>query len=133
MQQFLRTSAGLSAATVTRLTNQWQDEARALEQRDLSTADYVYVWTDGVHLNVRLEQEKLCLLVIVGARIDGRKELVAFAKGYRESAGSWADLLRDCARRGMRTPVLAVGNGALGFWNALREVPRDAGAALLAS
>jgi transposase-like protein len=122
LQQFLGTSAGLSAATVTRLTAQWQDEARAFADRDLSGLDYVYLWADGVHLNVRLAEEKLCLLVIVGVRVDGRKELVSLAEGYRESAGSWADLLRDCARRGMRAPILAVGDGALGFWNALREV-----------
>jgi putative transposase len=122
LEQFLGTSAGLSAATVTRLTVQWQDEARAFGDRDLSGLDYVYVWADGVHLNVRLDEAKLCLLVMIGVRVDGRKELVALAEGYRESAGSWADLLRDCARRGMRAPVLAVGDGALGFWAALREV-----------
>jgi transposase-like protein len=122
LQQFLGTSSGLSAATVTRLTGQWQDEARAFGDRDLSGVDYVYVWADGVHLNVRLDEAKLCLLVIVGVRVDGRKELIALAEGYRESTGSWADLLRDCARRGMRAPVLAVGDGALGFWSALREV-----------
>jgi transposase-like protein len=122
LEQFLGTSSGLSAATITRLTVQWQDEARAFSGRDLSTADYVYAWADGVHLNVRLDEEKLCLLVIVGVRVDGRKELIALAEGYRESAGSWADLLRDCKRRGMRAPVMAVGDGALGFWNALREV-----------
>ncbi|WP_406036440.1 IS256 family transposase [Micromonospora sp. NBC_00898] len=122
LEQFLGTSSGLSAATITRLTGQWQDESRAFADRDLSSADYVYVWADGVHLNVRLDEAKLCLLVIVGVRVDGRKELVALAEGYRESAGSWADLLRDCKRRGMRAPILAVGDGALGFWNALREV-----------
>jgi transposase-like protein len=74
---------------------------------------------------VRLEQDKLCLLVIVGVRADGSRELVALADGYRESTGSWADLLRDCARRGMRAPVLAVGDGALGFWAALREMFPD--------
>jgi putative transposase len=125
LQQFLGTSSGLSAATVTRLTTQWQDEARAFADRDLSTVDYVYVWADGVHLNVRLDEAKLCLLVMVGVRVDGRKELIALTEGYRESAGSWADLLRDCKRRGMRAPVLAVGDGALGFWNALREVFPD--------
>jgi transposase-like protein len=125
LQQFLGTSSGLSAATVTRLTAQWQDEARAFADRDLSTVDYVYVWADGVHLNVRLDEAKLCLLVMVGVRVDGRKELVALAEGYRESTGSWADLLRDCRRRGMRAPVLAVGDGALGFWTALREVFPD--------
>lgn len=84
--------------------------------------DYVCLWADGIHVNIRLEEHKLCLLVLIGVRADGRKELVALADGYRESAESWADLLRDCARRGMRAPVLAVGDGALGFWNALREV-----------
>jgi putative transposase len=123
--QFLGSDAGLSAATITRLTVQWQDEAKAFNDRDLSTVDYVYLWADGVHLNVRLDEEKLCLLVMVGVRVDGTKELVALAEGYRESAGSWADLLRDCARRGMRAPVLAVGDGALGFWSALREVFPD--------
>ena len=84
--------------------------------------DYVYLWADGIHVNIRLEEHKLCLLVMIGVRADGRKELIALADGYRESAESWADLLRDCARRGMRAPVLAVGDGALGFWNGLREV-----------
>jgi transposase-like protein len=84
--------------------------------------DYVYVWADGIHVNIRLEVAKLCLLVIVGVRADGRKELVGLADGYRESEGSWADLLRDAKRRGMRAPMLAAGDGALGFWAALREV-----------
>ncbi|MEU2639824.1 transposase, partial [Micromonospora fulviviridis] len=122
LQQFLGTSSGLSAPVITRLTAQWQDEARAFNGRNLSGADYVYLWADGVHLNVRLDETKLCLLVMVGVRVDGRKELVALAEGYRESTESWADLLRDCKRRGMRAPILAVGDGALGFWNALREV-----------
>jgi transposase-like protein len=125
LEGFLGTGSGLSAATVTRMTVQWQDEAKAFNDRDLSTVDYVYVWADGVHLNVRLDEAKLCLLVIVGVRVDGTKELVALAEGYRESTGSWADLLRGCARRGMRAPVLAVGDGALGFWAALREVFPD--------
>jgi transposase-like protein len=122
LEQFLGTGAGLSASSITRLTTQWQDEARAFAARDLSEADYVYLWVDGIHLKVRLEQEKLCLLVMIGVRADGRKELVALSDGYRESTESWADLLRDCRRRGMRAPVLAVGDGALGFWRALREV-----------
>jgi transposase-like protein len=125
LEGFLGTGSGLSGAVVTRLTAQWRDEAKAFGQRDLSTVDYVYVWADGVHLNVRLDEEKLCLLVMIGVRVDGTKELVALTEGYRESAGSWADLLRDCARRGMRAPVLAVGDGALGFWAALREVFPD--------
>lgn len=122
LEQFLGSGAGLSPASITRLTSQWQDEAKAFAQRDLSQVDYVYLWVDGIHAKVRLEQEKLCLLVMLGVRADGRKELVALADGYRESTESWADLLRDCRRRGMRAPVLAIGDGALGFWKALREV-----------
>jgi len=122
LEQFLGSGAGLSATTITRLTAQWQDEAAAFARRDLSGTDYVYLWVDGIHLKVRLEQTKLCLLVMIGVRADGRKELVAVADGYRESTESWADLLRDCRRRGMTAPVLAVGDGALGFWKAVREV-----------
>jgi transposase-like protein len=120
--QFLGSTAGLSASTVTRLTETWKTEQQAFSRRDLSGVDYVYLWADGIHVNIRLEEHKLCLLVLIGVRADGRKELVALADGYRESAESWADLLRDCARRGMRAPVLAVGDGALGFWGGLREV-----------
>ncbi len=122
LEQFLGSGAGLSATTITRLTSQWQDEAKAFQVRDLSDTDYVYLWVDGIHLKVRLEQEKLCLLVMIGVRADGCKELVALADGYRESTESWADLLRSCRRRGMAAPVLAVGDGALGFWKAVREV-----------
>ena len=122
LEQFLGSGAGLSATTITRLTAQWQDEARTFAARDLSGTDYVYLWVDGIHLKVRLDQEKLCLLVMLGVRADGRKELVAITDGYRESTESWADLLRDCKRRGMTAPVLAVGDGALGFWKAVREV-----------
>ena len=120
--QFLGSDRGLSAPVITKLTQTWQAEQRAFAQRDLSGVDYVYLWADGIHVNVRLEEHKLCLLVMIGVRADGRKELVALADGYRESVESWADLLRDCARRGMRAPVLAIGDGALGFWAALREV-----------
>ena len=120
--QFLGSSAGLSSSVITKLTETWRAEQRAFAARDLSDVDYVYLWADGVHVNIRLEEHKLCLLVLIGVRADGRKELVALADGYRESTESWADLLRDCARRGMRAPVLAVGDGALGFWGALREV-----------
>jgi transposase-like protein len=120
--QFLGSDAGLSAPVITRLTDTWKAEQRAFAQRDLSEVDYVYLWCDGIHVNIRLEEHKLCLLVMIGVRADGRKELVALTEGYRESTESWADLLRDAARRGMRAPVLAVGDGALGFWGALREV-----------
>lgn len=120
--QFLGSAKGLSAPVITKLTEQWKAEQRAFAERDLSGVDYVYLWADGIHVNIRLEEHKLCLLVMIGVRADGRKELVALADGYRESTESWADLLRDCARRGMVAPVLAVGDGALGFWGALREV-----------
>ena len=122
LEQFLGSGQGLSAATVTRLTGQWQDEAKVFAARDLSQVDFVYLWVDGIHLKVRLEQEKLCLLVMIGVRADGKKELVALTDGYRESTESWAGLLRDVKRRGMRAPVLAMGDGALGFWAALRDV-----------
>jgi putative transposase len=122
LEQFLGSDQGLSAATITRLTAQWQDEARAFNTRSLAGSDYVYIWVDGIHLKVRLEQDKVCLLVIIGVRADGRKELVALADGFRESTESWADLLRDAKRRGMTAPVLAVGDGALGFWKAVRDV-----------
>ena len=122
LEQFLGSGAGLSAATITRLTMQWQEEAAAFNKRSLKDSDYVYVWVDGIHLKVRLEQDKVCLLVILGVRADGTKELVALADGFRESSESWADLLRGCKRRGMRAPVLAVGDGALGFWKAVRDV-----------
>ncbi|MBN6050729.1 IS256 family transposase [Nonomuraea sp. RK-328] len=120
--QFLGSSSGLSASVITRLTEQWKGEQRAFAGRDLSGVDYVYLWVDGIHVNIRLEEHKLCLLVMIGVRADGRKELVALMDGYRESSESWADLLRDAKRRGMRAPVLAIGDGALGFWSALRDV-----------
>jgi transposase-like protein len=122
LEQFLGSSAGLSAKTITRMSEQWRDEAAAFAKRDLSDVDYVYCWVDGIHLKVRLEQDKVCLLVMIGVRADGRKELIALADGFRESSESWADLLRGCRRRGMRAPVLAMGDGALGFWKALRDV-----------
>lgn len=122
LEQFLGSSAGLSPATVTRLTTQWQADHQAFSERDLSATDYVHVWADGIHLRIRLEEAKAAVLVVMGVRADGTKELIAMTDGYRESAESWAGLLRDCQRRGMRAPVLAVGDGALGFWNALNEV-----------
>ena len=122
LEEFLGTSHGLSAATITRLTRDWQDEAAAFNQRSLADADYVYVWVDGIHLKVRLAQDKVCLLVMIGVRADGTKELIALDDGHRESTESWADLLRSAKRRGMAAPVLAVGDGALGFWATVREV-----------
>jgi putative transposase len=125
LEQFLGSAAGLSAATITRLTAQWQDDAERFTKRSLKDTDYVYVWVDGIHLKVRLEQDKVCLLVMIGVCADGHKELVALADGFRESTESWAGLLRSCRRRGMRAPVFAVGDGALGFWKAVREVFPD--------
>ncbi len=122
LEQFCGSAAGLSAATITRLTSQWQDEANAFGNRSLADVDYVYVWVDGIHLKVRLDQDKICLLVMIGVRADGHKELIALSDGFRESSESWADLLRHCKRRGMRAPVLAVGDGALGLWKAVRDV-----------
>lgn len=122
LEGFFGATAGLSASVITRLTTQWQAEQRAFAERSLADRDYVYVWADGVHFNVRLEEDRLCALVLVGVRGDGTKELVAIIDGYRESTESWADLLRDLKRRGMRAPMLAVGDGALGLWAALREV-----------
>ncbi len=122
LTQFLGTSHGLSAATITRLTKDWQDEATTFNKRSLAGTDYVYCWVDGIHLKVRLEQDKVCLLVMIGVRADGTRELIALDDGHRESTESWLDLLRGCKRRGMAAPVLAVGDGALGFWSAVREV-----------
>jgi transposase-like protein len=107
---------------VTRLTKQWQDDHAAFQQSDLAESDYVYVWADGVHPKVRLGQAHSCVLVLMGVRLDGTKELIALADGLRESAESWADLLRDCRRRGMRDPELVVGDGAMGLWKGLAEV-----------
>lgn len=122
LKQFLGSAAGLSPTTVTRLTKQWQDDHTAFQQRGLADSDYVYVWADGVHPKVRLGQAHSCVLALMGVRLDGTKELIALAEGLRESAESWADLLRDCRRRGMRDPELVVGDGAMGLWKALAEV-----------
>jgi putative transposase len=122
LEAFFGSAAGLSAAAVGRLLASWQADYQAFCQRDLSDRDYVYVWADGIHFRVRLEQARLCCLVIVGVRADGTKELVAVADGERESTDSWAELLRDLRRRGMRAPVVAVGDGALGLWAALGDV-----------
>jgi transposase-like protein len=115
-------AAGLSSTNIARLTNEWDTEYRAFKRRRMEDRDYVYVWVDGVHFNIRLEDDRLCTLVIIGVRPDGTKELVAVEDGYRESTDSWATVLRDLAARGMRAPVVAVGDGALGFWAAVREV-----------
>jgi putative transposase len=122
LERFFGSAAGLSSSVITGLTKQWQAERDAFMRRNLSSVDYVYVWVDGIHFNIRLEEERPYNLVVVAVRADGTKELVAIGDGYRESRDSWADLLRDLRSRGMRAPVLAVGDGALGFWAALRHV-----------
>ncbi len=115
-------AAGLSATNIARLTAVWEAEYRQFRQRDLADRDYVYVWVDGIHFNIRLEDDRLCTLVVIGARPDGTKELVALEDGYRESTESWAEVLHDLQRRGLRAPAVAVGDGALGFWAAVRDV-----------
>lgn len=114
---------GLSAATVTRLKTVWAEEYGAWSKRSLSGKHYVYVWADGVHFNIRLEEDRQCILVLMGATADGKKELIALGDGFRESEQSWKALLLDCVARGLTiAPSLAVGDGALGFWKALRQV-----------
>jgi len=122
LEGFFGSGAGLSASVIDRLSTTWQADHREFMARDLSRSDYVYVWADGIHTKVRLEEDRLCCLVIVGVLPDGTKELVALQDGYRESKESWGAVLRDLRHRGMRAPVLAVGDGALGFWGALRDV-----------
>jgi transposase-like protein len=115
-------AAGLSATNIARLTGVWEQEYKEFRRRSLADRDYVYVWADGIHFNVRLEDDRLCTLVLIGVRPDGAKELVAVEDGYRESTESWKELLRDLKRRGMQAPVVAIGDGALGFWAAVRSV-----------
>ena len=129
--QFLGSAKGLSASTITKLTETWKAEQQAFAERDLSGVDFVYLWADGIHVNVRLGEERLCLLVMIGVRADGRKELVALTGGYREAAESWADLLRDCRRRGRRARCWPPGTGRSGSGRAARGVPADPRAALL--
>jgi putative transposase len=114
---------GLSANTVTRLKAAWEEEHRAWSKRSLKDKHYVYVWADGVHFNIRLEEGRQCILVLMGATADGKKELIAIADGFRESEQSWKELLLDCEARGLEVePHLAIGDGALGFWKAMRQV-----------
>ena len=116
-------AAGLSASAIGRLKDGWLDEYAAWQKRDLSARRYVYVWADGIHLEARLEDEKQCILVIIGATSEGRKELVGFTDGARESAHDWRELLLDLKRRGLDAqPELMIADGALGFWKAASEV-----------
>jgi putative transposase len=113
---------GLSATTITRLKATWADEYEAWAKRSLQGKHYVYVWADGVHFNIRLEEDRQCILVLMGATAEGHKELIAVADGYRESEQSWKELLLDVKARGLEIdPSLAIGDGALGFWKAVRQ------------
>jgi putative transposase len=113
----------LSPAIVTRLTATWADEYTRWQARDLSARRYVYVWADGVYLQARMDEQAECMLVLIGTTPEGRKELVGFQVGVRDSAQSWRELLVDVKQRGLSVaPTLAVGDGALGFWKALDEV-----------
>src|SRR4051794_23159438 len=114
---------GLSATTITRLKATWEGEFAAWSKRSLAGKHYVYVWADGVHFNIRLEGGRQCILVLMGATAEGKKELIAIADGYRESEQSWRELLLDVKARGLEVePSLAIGDGALGFWKAMRQV-----------
>ena len=116
-------AAGLSATNVIRLKAQWEQDYEEWSQRDLKGKQYVYMWVDGIHVNVRLDEEASCILAIMGADAKGKKELLAVSDGYRESKVSWREMLLDLKRRGIQEgPKLAIGDGALGFWAALREV-----------
>ena len=113
---------GLSATTISRLKQDWEQDYRDWNQRDLSKKRYVYIWADGVYSNVRLD-DRLCLLVIIGSDETGRKELLALSDGYRESAASWEEVLTDLKQRGLKiAPKLAIGDGALGFWKAVAKL-----------
>jgi transposase-like protein len=113
----------LSPDTISRLTKSWADELEAWEQRDLSARHYVYLWADGIYFQARTDPDNLCMLVIIGATPEGKKELVGFTDGYRESTQSWRELLLDLKARGLAlAPSLATGDGGMGFWAALREV-----------
>jgi len=114
---------GLSASTVTTLKKTWEGEYRDWNQRSLEGKEYVYVWADGVHFNIRLEEDRQCILVLMGVTPEGKKELIAVHDGYRESEQSWKELLLDVKTRGLTVdPQLATGDGALGFWKALPQV-----------
>src|ERR1700731_524946 len=119
-------AAGLSASAIGRLKDGWLDEHTAWQRRDLSAKRYVYIWADGIHLQARLEDERQCILVLIGATPEGRKELVGFTDGARESAQDWRDLLLDLKRRGLDVPPrLTIADGALGFWKAADCLSKD--------
>jgi transposase-like protein len=121
-------ASGLSPSTISRLCQEWEAHHERFRKRHLGFGRYCYLFVDGVHVSVRLgEDDKLCLLVVIGVREDGTKELLAVKDGYRESTDSWASMFRDMKRRGLNCPRLVVGDGALGAWAALRDVFPEAG------
>jgi len=118
-----KNAPGLSSSTISRLKEVWHEELKEWQQRSLKGKHYVYLWVDGIHFGARMEDAKQCMLVVIGATKNGDKELLAIVDGYRESEQSWLEALNDLKRRGLKTaPKLAIGDGALGFWKALRQV-----------
>ena len=118
-----KNAPGLSSSTVVRLKQVWEADFDEWNRRDLTDSRYVYIWVDGIHFNIRLEEQRQCILVVMGATADGKKELLAVQDGYRESEQSWKELLLDLKSRGLvADPELAIGDGALGFWKALPQV-----------
>ncbi len=118
-----KNAKNVSANVIVRLKAKWEEEYQLWQKEDLSQKEYAYIWADGVHFNVRLEEDRTCFLVIIGVDRDGHKELLAVSDGYRESTQSWKEVLIDLKERGLKTdPKLAIGDGAMGFWSALREV-----------
>jgi transposase-like protein len=114
---------GLSANVVVQLKEQWYKEFQEWQKRDLSHKQYVYWWVDGIHFNIRLEEDRQCILVVIAATADGKKELIAVQDGYRESEQSWHELLIDLKQRGLdQAPLLVTGDGALGFWKAMQKI-----------
>ena len=129
-----RNAKGLPAGTISRLKQQWEEEHKSGSQRDLERKKYVYIWADGVYFNIRSEEAKQCILVVIGVNEHGEKELIAIEDGYRESTQSWTELLEDIRHRGLTIPPkLAIGDGALGFWNECHQqsLPGNPASALL--
>lgn len=113
---------GISSSSVTKLVRKWQTEQQEWNKRNLSKKDYCYIWVDGIHFNIRNSEERACFYVILGANKEGKKEVIAIENGYRESSDSWEVVLRDLKIRGLKAPKLAIGDGALGFWEAVKNI-----------
>ena len=113
----------LSSDTILRLRHSWEEELKTWRGRDLSAREYVYIWADGIYFQARMEHESQCILVIIGATPEGKKERIGFTTGYRENTQNWRELLLDLKARNLaHAPMLAIGDGALGFWSALEKV-----------